>query len=81
MWWRAGNNAPKTNAGTHAVAQSFCVPRAEIAEQGYDLSLNRYKEAEHQQMEHQPPQAIMDDLDHLEKEIHDGLIELRGMLE
>src|SRR5262249_35382103 len=25
-------------------AQSFCVPRADIAAQGYNLSLNRYKE-------------------------------------
>ncbi|MGH3831366.1 MAG: type I restriction-modification system subunit M [Pseudonocardiaceae bacterium] len=61
-------------------AQSFCVPKAEIAEQGYDLSLNRYKEVEHEEISHRSPQAIIDDLDHLEKEIHDGLAELRGML-
>ena len=29
-------------------AQSFCVPEAEIAAAGYDLSLNRYKEVVHE---------------------------------
>ena len=61
-------------------AQSFCVPKAEIAEQGYDLSLNRYKEVEHEEIEYRSPCEIMDDLDRLEKEIHDGLAELRGIL-
>jgi type I restriction enzyme M protein len=28
-------------------AQSFCVPKEDIAAQGYDLSLNRYKEVIH----------------------------------
>ncbi|MGH3972665.1 MAG: N-6 DNA methylase [Pseudonocardiaceae bacterium] len=61
-------------------AQSFCVPKADIVKQGYDLSLNRYKEVEHDEIEHRSPQAIMDDLDRLEKDIHDGLVELREML-
>jgi len=61
-------------------AQSFCVPKSEIAAQGYDLSLNRYKEVEHEEIEHRPPHVIIDDLDRLEKDIHDGLAELREML-
>ncbi|MGH8950813.1 MAG: N-6 DNA methylase, partial [Acidimicrobiia bacterium] len=61
-------------------AQSFCVPKAQIVEQNYDLSLNRYKEVEHEETEHRSPLAIMDDLDRLEKEIQDGLVELREML-
>ena len=60
--------------------QSFCVPKDEIAEQGYDLSLNRYREVEHEEIEHRSPQAIIDDLDRLEKDIHDGLADLRGAL-
>ena len=31
-------------------AQSFCVPKADIAAQGYDLSLNRYKEVVHEEV-------------------------------
>lgn len=61
-------------------AQSFCVPKADIVAQNYDLSLNRYKELEYEQVEHRPPADIIDDLDRLEKEIHADLTDLRGML-
>src|SRR5439155_6817565 len=36
-------------------AQSFCVPKADIAAQSYDLSLNRYKEVVHEATEHRAP--------------------------
>ena len=49
--------------------QSFCVPKADIAAQGYDLSLNRYKEVVHDEMEHRPPLEIIADLEKLENEI------------
>ncbi|YCN58461.1 N-6 DNA methylase [Rhodococcus erythropolis] len=60
--------------------QSFCVPKADIVAQGYDLSLNRYKEIVHEEVEHRHPAAILDDLDRLEKEIADGMAQLRDML-
>ena len=40
-------------------AQSFCVPKADIAAQGYDLSLNRYKEVVHEEVAHRPPSEIL----------------------
>jgi type I restriction enzyme M protein len=43
-------------------AQSFCVPKAEIAENGYDLSLNRYKEVIHEEVVHIPPKQILAEL-------------------
>jgi len=61
-------------------AQSFCVPKAEIAANGYDLSLNRYKEVVHQVVAHQPPKEIMARLAALEDEIRAGMKELEGML-
>jgi type I restriction enzyme M protein len=61
-------------------AQSFCVLKAEIAAQGYDLSLNRYKEVVHQSVEHRTPKEILADLAKLEDEIQRGLKELAGML-
>ena len=61
-------------------AQSFCVPKAEIAANGYDLSINRYKEVVHDVVEHLPPKAIMARLDKLEAEIEAGMKELEGML-
>jgi type I restriction enzyme M protein len=60
--------------------QSFCVPKAEIAGQGYDLSFNRYKEVAHDDVEHRPPLEIIAQLETLEAEISDGLAQLRGAL-
>jgi type I restriction enzyme M protein len=61
-------------------AQSFCVPKAEIAAAGYDLSLNRYKEVVHEVAEHRAPKEIIAELKALEKEIVEGLSELEAML-
>lgn len=61
-------------------AQSFCVPKADIAAQGYDLSINRYKEVVHQAVEHEHPLEILAKLRQLEDEIQAGMAELEGML-
>ncbi|MGN6364501.1 type I restriction-modification system subunit M [Asticcacaulis taihuensis] len=61
-------------------AQSFCVPKAEIAAAGYDLSLNRYKQVEHEEQVHETPQAIIAELKTLEAEISEGLAKLEAML-
>ena len=60
--------------------QSFCVPKADIAAQGYDLSLNRYKEVVHEEVEHRAPQEILANLAKLEEKIQQGMKELEGML-
>ena len=61
-------------------AQSFCVPKEDIAAEGYDLSLNRYKEVVHEEIEHRLPQEILADLAKLEDEIQQGMEELDRML-
>lgn len=61
-------------------AQSFCVPKADISAQAYDLSLNRYKEVEHEEVEHVPPRQIIAELKQLETEIAEGLAELERMV-
>ncbi|MEX2160008.1 MAG: class I SAM-dependent DNA methyltransferase [Dehalococcoidia bacterium] len=61
-------------------AQSFCVPKADIAAQGYDLSLNRYKEVVHEEFEHRAPKKILAELAKLEADIQQGMKELEGML-
>jgi type I restriction enzyme M protein len=60
--------------------QSFCVPRQEIAGTGYDLSLNRYKEVEHEEAEYEPPAEIIRELRALEAEIAKGLNKLEEMV-
>ena len=61
-------------------AQSFTVPKDEIAARGYDLSLNRYKELVHDEVEHRPPLEILAKLRAIEQETPQGIEELEGML-
>jgi type I restriction enzyme M protein len=56
------------------------VPKADIVAQGYDLSLNRYKEVVHEEIEHRKPKEILVDLRKLEEEIQQGLRDLEAML-
>lgn len=86
----AKNNLPdiaarwKQRAGAERkrprTTQSFCVPKAEIAAAGYDLSINRYKEVVHEASEHRPPKEIIAELKALEREITEGLDDLEQML-
>ncbi len=61
-------------------SQSFCVTKADIIAQGYDLSLNHYKEVVHEAEDHVPPKQILADLKALEEEIQRGMKVLEGML-
>jgi type I restriction enzyme M protein len=61
-------------------AQSFCVPKVDIAANGYDLSINRYKEVVHDVVEYLPPKVIMAKLGKLEAEIAAGMKELEELL-
>ncbi|MBL8207521.1 MAG: SAM-dependent DNA methyltransferase [Blastocatellia bacterium] len=61
--------------------QSFLVPKAEIVEKNYDLSINRYKEVVYQEVQYDPPQQILSELAELEREIQSGITELQGMLQ
>jgi type I restriction enzyme M protein len=61
-------------------AQSFSVPKADLAAQGYDLTINRYKEVVHDQLTHRTPAEIFAGLADLEKAIQQGMKELGGLL-
>jgi type I restriction enzyme M protein len=60
--------------------QSFCVPKVDIAAAGYDLSLNRYNEVEHEEAAHESPAAIFADLRRIETEIAEGMTRLEEMM-
>jgi type I restriction enzyme M protein len=75
--WRERDGSERERPRT---AQSFCVPKADIAANGYDLSLNRYKEIAHAEIEHDPPAKIIAELKRLEAEIAAGLRQLEEML-
>lgn len=60
--------------------QSFFVPKEEIVENGYDLSINRYKEVVHEKVTYDPPYKILSEIERIEKEIMAGIKELRGRI-
>jgi type I restriction enzyme M protein len=60
--------------------QSFCVGKADIAANEYDLSINRYKTVVHDVTEHLPPSVILAKLEALETEIQKGMADLARML-
>ena len=72
--------ARRPSASAPAPSSRSCVPKADIVAQGYDLSLNRYKEIVHDEVEHRPPLEIIADIEKLEDEIAKGLAELKAML-
>ena len=60
--------------------KSFFVPKAEIVENGYDLSINKYKKTEYKPVEYPPTNEILAELRRLEKEIGTVMDELEEML-
>jgi type I restriction enzyme M protein len=68
------------NSNTDRTARAFFVPKAALAANKYDLSINRYKEIEHEAVAYAPPLQILDELGALEEEIQQDLRELRSML-
>ena len=60
--------------------QSFFVSKQEIVDNGYDLSINKYKEVEYEVIEYPPTSEILAELKSLQKQIDDGLAELEAML-
>jgi type I restriction enzyme M protein len=75
--WRERDAAERERPRT---AQSFSVAKADIAAEGYDLSLNRYKEVVHEEVDHRPPKEILVELAKIEEQIQQGMRELEGML-
>lgn len=60
--------------------KSFFVPKEEIAENGYDLSINKYKKTEYQAVEYPSTQEIMAQIDADMARLGEVLEELRGMV-
>jgi type I restriction enzyme M protein len=60
--------------------QSFCVSKTDIAEANYDLSLNRYKQVKHKEIEYAAPKDILKELRDIEKDIAKGMKQLEEML-
>ena len=60
--------------------QSFFVPKDEIVQNDYDLSINKYKQTEYKPVEYPPTSEILANIKALEAEIGKELAELEVML-
>lgn len=60
---------------------SFLVDIEDIRNNDYDLSINKYKEIEYEEVEYPHPAEIMKDIMKLEEEIQEGIEELLKMVE
>ena len=60
--------------------QSFLVPKQEIVENDYDLSINKYKKVEYKPVQYPPTEEILRTIDDLEADIQRELAELKSML-
>ncbi len=60
--------------------QSFFVPKAELIENDYDLSINRYKEVEYDEVKYDAPSEILERVAKLEDEITAGVKALQGLV-
>ena len=71
---------PDAEKDRQRTEKSFFVPKAEIVDNGYDLSINKYKKTEYKSVEYPPTSEIMAQLRRLEKEIGTAMDELEEML-
>ena len=60
--------------------KSFMVSKKEIADNDYDLSINKYKEVEYVAVEYPPTSEIMANIREIEKQISQEMDELEKLL-
>ena len=61
-------------------AQSFLVQKDEIVQNGYDLSINKYKQTEYTAVEYPPVEEILASIAEMEKVVLTGMVELAKAL-
>jgi type I restriction enzyme M protein len=74
--WRKRN--PKKD--TNRTAKHFMVAAKEIEDKDFELSINRYQEATHEEVQHEPPKKIIAKLRGLEADIAKDLVDLERLL-
>ena len=60
--------------------KSFFVPKQEIVDNGYDLSINKYKKVEYVPVEYPPTEEILAEIRRIEKQIAVEMDELEKLL-
>ena len=66
--------------GRERTEQSFFVPKKDIVDNGYDLSINKYKVTEYEVVEYPSTDELLTQIEELESKINAGIKELRRIL-
>ncbi len=77
---RFNNRNSKEEQNRKRTEKSFFVPKEEIVENDYDLSINKYKEIVIEKKEYEDPKVILKRVIDMEDELQQKLKELEGML-
>ena len=75
-----GNPSSFDESARARTEQSFLVPKQEIVDNEYDLSINKYKKTEYKPVEYPPTSEILANLKALQAEIDKEMRELEEML-
>ncbi len=70
----------KAESKRNRTDQSFLVPKSEIVANKYDLSINRYKEIEHEEKSYSSPSDLIEQIESIDKERLALLKQLKGLL-
>lgn len=77
---RWNNQHTKAEKSRKRTEQSFFVPLAEIQDNNYDLSINRYKEVVYEEKHYEKPEVIIDKINSLDVERASLMDELKTLL-
>ena len=72
---------PDAETARERTEQSFFVPKQEIADNDYDLSINKYRKTVYVPVEYPPSSEILNNIEMLETQIRAEMAELRSLLE
>lgn len=82
--WREWEDIIKNNLDnscfTDRKAKAFFIPKNEIIDNSYDLSINRYKEIVYEEVEYKDPKEIIAQIESIEKEIISDIAQLKEMI-
>lgn len=70
-----GNEAKRTRK-----EQSFFVPKDEIVTNGYDLTINKYKEVEREKIEYEKPETVLARIKELQSKIDQAIASYEGLI-
>jgi len=69
-----------SKADSDRKAKFFFVPKSEIVENDYDLSISKYKEEVYEEVVYEKPNSIFEKLENIETSIQNGLAELKKLV-